>query len=122
MFIVQFLLELYDDVLGKIIVYQLIFVELEWFKSYLTKQTQRTKVSNVLSDVMEVGLGVPQGAVLGTLLFIIYINDLENVLYYAKARLFVDDTFIYVTGSSVEECINRLNTDLKNLELFFKMN
>ena len=97
-------------------------VELEWFKGYLSKRTQYTKVANEISGSIEVRLGVPQGAVLGTLLFIICINDLEKVLKHSKARMFADDTLIYVSGNTAGECINQLNADLKNLEVYFKMN
>lgn len=97
-------------------------VELEWFKSYLSNRVQRTRVSNELSERLTVTLGVPQGAVLGTLLFIIYINDLGNVLQHAKARLFADDTLLYVSGSSADECIEQLNADLISVEGYLKMN
>ena len=58
--------------------------ELKWFRTFLANRVQRTKVNNSVSDFTEVELGVPQGLILGALLFIIYINDMPNVVRNCK--------------------------------------
>ena len=53
---------------------------LKWFSSYFTKRRHITKMNGVESSMRENDFGVPQGSILGALLFIIYINDFENVM------------------------------------------
>jgi hypothetical protein len=68
--------------------------ELSWFRSYWSSRSQETKFYENISDAINVKLGVPQGSVLGPLLFILYINDIKNVLRYSKLNLFADDTLL----------------------------
>lgn len=83
---------------------------LNWIKSFLSDRTQRVKVGSEFSDFGKVTSGIPQGSVLGPLLFIIFINDLPDVLL-SNCRLFADDTKIYnSTGNS-----NILQDDLLSL-------
>lgn len=65
-----------------------------------------------MSDELPVTPGVPQGSILGPLLFAIYINDLPSVLDACNASLYADDTVIYCYGSSSLELTNKLNQDL----------
>ena len=68
---------------------------LEWFKSYLTDRKQYVFYNGESSDLKLISCGVPQGSVLGPLLFLIYINDLPNISTNLKFFLFADDTNIY---------------------------
>ena len=85
---------------------------LNWFKSYLKGRIQRVKLNNVSSGWEEIVCGVPQGSILGPLLFIIYVNDMPLVCRHLEAILFVDDTNISAIGLhcvDIEEDIKKVN-------------
>ena len=67
---------------------------LAWFKSYLTDRKQFVSLNGVDSNMKFISSGVPQGSVLGPLLFLLYINDLPNISKHLKLFLFADDTNI----------------------------
>ena len=83
-------------------------IALDWFRSYLTNRTQRCLVNGSLSRICSLKCGVPQGTILGPLLFLIYINDLPNCLY-------ADDTHITYADVDVNSIKLNLNHDLGNL-------
>jgi len=92
-------------------------VVLRWFKSYLENRTQRIKFNGMLSDPIAVRLGVPQGSILGPLLFLLYINDLVKVICdNCEIRLFADDALIYVTRYSRQKINESLNEQMKKIE------
>ena len=71
--------------------YGVIGQTLYWVKKYLSNRTQRTLANNMLSDIALVKCGIPQGSVLGPLLFLIYINDASNTCTECRIRLYADD-------------------------------
>ncbi len=70
-----------------------------WFNTYLKGRTQCVQVDGIKSDLLGVGTGVPQGSVLGPLLFIIYINCLDVNIDNARFHFYADDTVIYCSLS-----------------------
>ena len=70
----------------------------QWFKSYLSNRTQYVSINGFDSDKMNIKHGVPQGSVLGPLLFLIYINDLYKSLVYSAAYHFADDKNLLVVS------------------------
>ena len=76
-------------------------VPLLWFQSYLSNRQQFITYNGVSSSVKTVKCGVPQGSILGPLLFLIYINDLVNVCSHCLPILFADDTNLFVSGVDV---------------------
>ena len=88
---------------------------LDWFRSYLANRTQRCLVNGSLSRICSLKCGVPQGTILGPLLFLIYINDLPNCLTSCQSRMYADDTHITyadVDGNSIQLNLNRHLGDL----------
>ena len=72
----------------------------DWFRSYLTNRKQFVSINGFDSELRDVKYGVPQGSVLGPLLFLIYINDLHHAVKYCITHHFADDTnFLYVDKS-----------------------
>jgi hypothetical protein len=95
---------------------------LEWFKSYLNQRRQYVCYKDVHSSVQNVEYGVPQGSVLGPLLFILYSNDIPNSLQHSKAILFADDTTVYHMGNDLRTLYDQVNFDLANLNDWFRAN
>ena len=76
-------------------------IPLQWFKSYLTGRKQYVSVCGNTSETLEIKCGVPQGSVLGPLLFLLYINDLAKVSKKLTFFLFADDTNIHYESSNI---------------------
>ena len=76
---------------------------LRFFASYLCNRSQTCSVNGALSSASKLTCGVPQGSILGPLLFLIYINDLPNCLDISCAKMFADDTNITVPGCTFAE-------------------
>ena len=95
---------------------------LEWFTSYLRNRKKRTSCENELSDALPVTLGVPQGSILGPLLFLEYINDLPAVIEHSEVSLYDDDTVLYCFSKESHQLENKLNEDLYNVALWLKAN
>ena len=97
-------------------------VALSLLSSYLSNRKQYTVINNVISECRTVSYGVPQGSVLGPLLFLIFINDLKYCIPEKHSRLFADDTGIFVSGKSIIPTINSSQILLNNLEDWFRCN
>lgn len=94
---------------------------LKWLRNYLIKRRQRVQIDNVMSDYLELSCGVPQGSILGPLLFLIYINDLPSFLQM-KITMFADDTTIQHFGNNLSEMKQEINQTLKSLTSWLKSN
>ena len=70
-------------------------VSSSWFESYLTDRMQYVHLNGINSETKNITCGVPQGSVLGPLLFLLYINELPNIFKKLKLYLFADETNIY---------------------------
>ena len=86
-----------------------------WIRSYMTNRVCRTFVNSKLSSESSISCGVPQGSLLGPLLFIIYVNDLVECVESCKIQLYADDTVLYFSHSSINNIELALNSDLKNV-------
>ena len=89
---------------------------LTWFRSYLCDRKQRTFIDGAQSDFCNITCGIPQGSILGPLLFTIYINDPPSCNLFSKARMYADDTTL--TSSAGDPCVleHKINYDLNLIQ------
>jgi hypothetical protein len=97
-------------------------IALEWFRNYLTNRSQFVSYRDVESTNHNVTCGIPQGSVLGPLLFIIYSNDLPNSLIHSKCILFADDTTVYHSEKDINVLRSQIENDLSVLNDWFYAN
>lgn len=97
-------------------------VVLKWLENYLSGRCQKTKTSGNYSLEMGTVYGVPQGSVLGPLLFILYVNDISLYLQQSFVNLFADDTLISVSGKNFEEIVEVMNEELGILNKWLMAN
>ena len=96
--------------------------EVKWFKDYLSDRSQVVKCHGVVSDKRIVNVGVPQGSVLGPILFVIFINDISQHVNIGTANLFADDTLIYCTGNNMSETNATLQTCVNDISNWYRKN
>jgi hypothetical protein len=94
--------------------------ELKWFTSYLSNRSQATLAHSSLSSFLPVKTGVPQGSILGPLLFLLFINDLPK--FVQSAYLYADDSLIDRSGTSLDEIIPLMQSDINSLCDWFSSN
>jgi hypothetical protein len=96
-------------------------MELEWFKNYLLNRKQFVHLNGKSSNLLDILLGVPQGSILGPILFLIYINDLP-LSSLLKSLLFADDTALLASGSNIENLTEFVNTEFQKVVYYFRKN
>lgn len=96
--------------------------ELDWFKDYLTNRKQCISYGTESTDLKLIKCGVPQGSILGPLLFLIYINDLHCSSQILNFILFADDTNLFYSHSNIKILFDTVNQELKYIEEWFKAN
>jgi len=107
----------HDILLHKLYNYGIRGVVYQWFKIYLCKRQQFTSLEDSVSCVGHITTGVPQGSVLGPLLFLLYVNDICNTVPDTKIKLFADDITLFLCNKNlnnlqkkqVRVCINYSN-------------
>ncbi len=82
-----------------------------WFVNYLSDRSQCINIEGLTSSTGNVKNGVPQGSVLGTLLFILYINNIGNNLAHSSFHLYGDDIVIYSSASTLDHAVSHLQSD-----------
>ena len=105
-----------DILLEKLHHYGFRGIALNWFKSFLMNRQQVVSINgNIFSNLL-VHSGVPQGSVLGPVLFLLYINDIPNSVNILKPFLFADDTSLYYSSSNIKDLEITINNDLEQIQ------
>ena len=83
-------------------------VSLRWFKNYFTGRTQCIDVAGLTSEALVINSGVPQGSILGPVLFSLYINNICDHLEHCKVHFYADDTILYASAPSIDQAVSNL--------------
>ena len=97
-------------------------IVLEWFENYLSNRTQYVAFNNCTSEPGNITCGVPQGSILGPLLFILYVNDITYTSNVLDFILFADDTTILYSHKDINSKIELINKELDEVTNWFKAN
>lgn len=91
-------------------------------KSYLQGRTQKVSMNNHFSDEQPITYGVPQGSILGSLLFLIYINDIDKHVSHSEVFLFADDSTLVCAHKNANTLVQFMNYDLQNISNYCNSN
>ena len=93
-----------------------------WFQDYLTNRKQVVKYGQIRSKEMLIQTGVPQGSILGPILFLLYMNDIENCSKLLSFVLFADDTNIFYSNSCLEAINEVVQTEINKVTEWLNVN
>ncbi len=95
---------------------------LTWFESYLSDWKQATKVDSATSELSSIKHGVPQGSILGPLLFLIFIDDLCESVEPCSTSMYADDTAIFYMAKDADELRVSLQYDMQSISYWMREN
>jgi exonuclease III len=94
----------------------------KWFDSYLKNRKQIVNLGNTNSNILNIETGIPQGSIIGPLLFLVYVNDMVKSIKKGNIKMFADDTNIFYSGNSVMDMKSVIEKDLETLYEWLKVN
>lgn len=95
---------------------------LKLLESYLSNRKMVVNVNGTHSAEKNIGVGVPQGSVIGSLMYLVYVNDMAQLKLHGKLRLFADDSAVFYATRSVSLNINHMHEDIRILSEYFRIN
>ena len=112
----------HDILMSKLEFYGIKDKTLSWFKSYLSQRQQQVSIDNTKSRFRPITCGVPQGSILGPLLFLLFINDLPLYTSNVSTDMYADDTTLYDVQTSQDTIEKNLQIALNELHKWCKNN
>ena len=112
----------HNILLEKLSYYGLSEKYIAWLKRYLHKRKQCISYKNKQSNFASITCGVPQGSILGPLLFLLYVNDMQYASSIIKPIMFADDTNLFISNSNIKKLFQTVNEELKNFQTWFNAN
>ena len=109
----------HNILLSKLYKYGIRGITLNWFKNYLSNRYQFVSINDTSSSFLRIECGVPQGSILGPILFILYINDLPRVSTKLKFLLYADDTNILHENTDANSIIKTINMEMPKIMEWF---
>lgn len=112
----------HEILLNKLYKYGIRGVVHQWVKSYLKDRKQFVQINNTKSKYCNIACGVPQGSVLGPVLFLLYVNDIVHASNSLKCILFADDTTLFYSGKNVNSVLEIVEKEFENIMKWFNAN
>ena len=112
----------HDVLIKKLSYYGINTNNLAWFSSYLRNRQQYISADGVCTESQNITCGVPQGSILGPLLFLIYVNDLNKASKILQPIMFADDTNLFYSHRNIKTLFYTVNKELEHINEWFKSN